>query len=112
MLSREIARGMKGVLYNRARPSANPNRREWPMSDKISRREFVVTSTAGLAAVTQAPAMITKTRVKPVIVASANGHQFRNGGPVTCVEKAFSMMTSGADVLEALIAGVNIVELD
>ena len=33
---------------------------------------------------------------------------------MTCVEKAFSMMTSGSDVdvLSALVAGVNIVELD
>ncbi|MDQ3804917.1 MAG: N(4)-(beta-N-acetylglucosaminyl)-L-asparaginase, partial [Acidobacteriota bacterium] len=30
----------------------------------------------------------------------------------TCVERAFRMMTSGADVLDACIAGVNIVELD
>jgi N4-(beta-N-acetylglucosaminyl)-L-asparaginase len=38
--------------------------------------------------------------------------KYKNGGTVTCVEKAFAMMTSGTDVLEALIAGVNIVELD
>jgi N4-(beta-N-acetylglucosaminyl)-L-asparaginase len=31
---------------------------------------------------------------------------------MTCVEKAFSMMTNGSDVLDALVAGVNIVELD
>jgi N4-(beta-N-acetylglucosaminyl)-L-asparaginase len=31
---------------------------------------------------------------------------------MTCVERAFSLMTHGTDVLEALIAGVNIVELD
>src|SRR5437762_11103322 len=32
---------------------------------------------------------------------------------MTCVQKAFTMMTQGgADVLDALIAGVNIVELD
>ena len=31
---------------------------------------------------------------------------------MTCVEKAFSEMMHGADVLDALIAGVNIVELD
>jgi N4-(beta-N-acetylglucosaminyl)-L-asparaginase len=80
--------------------------------DKISRREFVVTSTAGLAAVTQAPTMITRRGVKPVVISSANGHIYKNGGPVTCVEKAFSLMTSGTDVLEALVAGVNIVELD
>lgn len=50
--------------------------------------------------------------VKPVVIASANGNSFKNGGDVTCVEKAFTMMTQGSDVLDALIAGVNIVELD
>ena len=51
--------------------------------------------------------------VKPVVIASANGNKFKNGGDVTCVQKAFTMMTQGgADVLDALIAGVNIVELD
>jgi N4-(beta-N-acetylglucosaminyl)-L-asparaginase len=40
------------------------------------------------------------------------GYQRKNGGPMNCVEKAFSMITSGSDVLDALIAGVNIPELD
>jgi N4-(beta-N-acetylglucosaminyl)-L-asparaginase len=31
---------------------------------------------------------------------------------MTCVEKAFKMITEGADVLDAVIGGVNIVELD
>ena len=31
---------------------------------------------------------------------------------VTCVAKAFTMMTQGSDVLDALVAGVTIVELD
>jgi len=96
------------------------------MTERISRRDFVVTSTAGLAAAAaapalgqalsaasaQAPAVMTRKPVKPAIIASDNGHVFKNGGTVTCVEKAFSMMMSGADVLESLIAGVNIVELD
>src|SRR4029079_10707069 len=60
----------------------------------------------------QAPTVMTKKSVKPAVVSSANGNQYKNGGSVTCVEKAFTMMTSGTDVLEALIAGVNIVELD
>jgi N4-(beta-N-acetylglucosaminyl)-L-asparaginase len=47
-----------------------------------------------------------------VIISSANGHRHKNGGTQTCVEKAFAMMTQGSDVLDALIAGVNIVELD
>jgi N4-(beta-N-acetylglucosaminyl)-L-asparaginase len=95
------------------------------MTEKISRREFVVTTTAGVAAAaagdafaqgpgtkTEAPAIMKKTSVTPVVVASANGHKFKNGGTVTAVEQAFSMMTSGKDVLESLIAGVTIVELD
>src|SRR3954453_2032593 len=88
------------------------------MTDRISRRDFVVTSTAGLAAAAaapafgQAPAVMTKKNVKPVVIASANGNEYKNGGTMTGVEKAFSMMTSGTDVLESLIAGVNIVELD
>jgi N4-(beta-N-acetylglucosaminyl)-L-asparaginase len=64
------------------------------------------------AAERQAPTVMTPRTVKPVVVASANGHRFKNGGDVTCVEKAFGMITGGADVLDALIAGVNIVELD
>jgi len=50
--------------------------------------------------------------IRPVVIASANGHQYTNGGSRTCVETAFEMMLSGADVLDALIAGVKIVELD
>jgi N4-(beta-N-acetylglucosaminyl)-L-asparaginase len=46
------------------------------------------------------------------VISSDNGHQFKNGGSKTCVETAFAMITSGKDVLDALIAGVNIVELD
>jgi N4-(beta-N-acetylglucosaminyl)-L-asparaginase len=87
------------------------------MADKVTRREFVLTGTAGLAAaaapaLAQAPTMMTKSNVKPVVIASANGNKFKNGGQVTAVEKAFSMITQGSDVLDALIAGVNIVELD
>ena len=56
--------------------------------------------------------MITPGAVKPVVVSSSNGNRFKNGGAKTCVETAFGMITGGADVLDALIAGVNIVELD
>ncbi len=80
----------------------------------ITRREFIATTAAaGVAAkaFAQAPAVV-RSGVKPVVVSSANGHRFKNGGSVTCVEKAFSMITGGSDVLDALIAGVNIVELD
>jgi len=89
------------------------------MTRRIDRREFVVTgAAAGLAAalpgrlLAQAPTMMAPGSVRPVVVASANGHRFKNGGAATCVEKAFAMITQGSDVLDALIAGVNVVELD
>ena len=89
------------------------------MSKKINRREFIQTGTsAGFALAAsqltpgQAPTVITRGNVKPLIIASSNGHQYKNGGTQTSVEKAFSMMTSGSDVLDALIAGVNLNELD
>jgi N4-(beta-N-acetylglucosaminyl)-L-asparaginase len=90
------------------------------MSRRLNRREFVQASTAaGVAAAalprtlfSQAPTVITPKSVKPVVVASSNGNKFKNGGSQTVVEKAFSMITGGSDVLDALIAGVNIVELD
>ncbi len=84
----------------------------------MNRREFVLTSTAaGIAAAAQAspsaqaPAVV-RSSVKPLVISSANGHQYKNGGTKTCVETAFALMTQGKDVLDALIAGVNIVELD
>jgi len=89
------------------------------MGTRVSRREFMattaaagVTAAARPLAATGGPAVVTQSGSKPVIVASSNGHQFKNGGPRTCVETAFEMMMRGGDVLDALIAGVNIVELD
>jgi len=89
------------------------------MRTKRTRRQFFQdTAAVGFAAAAartshaHAPAVIIPPEVKPVVISSANGHLYRNGGKLTCVEKAYSMMTSGADVLDALIAGVNVVELD
>jgi N4-(beta-N-acetylglucosaminyl)-L-asparaginase len=89
------------------------------MGRKLNRREFVQTTSAAAAAAAvpktlfaQAPTVMTPKSVKPVVISSSNGNKFKNGGSQTCVEKAFSMITSGSDVLDALIAGVNIVELD
>lgn len=87
------------------------------MAPTLNRREFVASAAAGLVAGAplsasgRAPAVQSR-RVAPIVVASANGHRHANGGTETCVETAFRLMTSGADVLDALIAGVNIVELD
>jgi N4-(beta-N-acetylglucosaminyl)-L-asparaginase len=84
----------------------------------ISRRDFVKTSGAGLVAAGaspapgQAPTVVTPRSVKPVVIASANGHKYKNGGPRTAVEEAFARIVKGEDVLDALIAGVNLNELD
>jgi N4-(beta-N-acetylglucosaminyl)-L-asparaginase len=103
------------------------------MSDTLDRREFVIAgavAAAGLglpvparaepavpgqaaAARTSpgAPAVITRA-ARPVVVASSNGNRSRGSDGRTCVQTAYEMMVQGADVLDALIAGVNIVELD
>ena len=84
----------------------------------INRRDFVLSgAAASIAAAARAqtapgPAIVKPGSVRPVVIASANGHRYKNGGPQTCIERAFSLITQGRDVLDALIAGVNIVELD
>ena len=89
------------------------------MSDRISRREFVKAGTAASVAATvpaaafgQAPTVLVRKATPPVVISSANGHEYRNGGPRTCVEEAWQRIVKGEDVLDSLIAGVNIVELD
>ena len=89
------------------------------MSLRVNRRDFMKAGTiAGLAAAApstafgQGPTVGSRGPSRPVVVASGNGHQFKNGGDKTCVETAFERMSKGEDVLDALVAGVNIVELD
>lgn len=86
---------------------------------KVNRREFVKTgAAAGLVAAAPAtafaagPGSTMQGGSRPVVIASANGHRYKNGGNKTAVETAFERLTRGDDVLDALIAGVNIVELD
>jgi N4-(beta-N-acetylglucosaminyl)-L-asparaginase len=88
------------------------------VGNKLNRRAFVTSGVAAgvLAAArgetAQGPTVLVPKTVRPVVVASANGHKYRNGGPRTAVEEAFARMQAGEDVLDALVAGVNIVELD
>jgi N4-(beta-N-acetylglucosaminyl)-L-asparaginase len=89
------------------------------MADKINRRTFMTTTAAaGILAASRplsasgGPALIVQGPSRPVVISSGNGHRFRNGGPQTCVETAWERMMKGTDVLDSLIAGVNIVELD
>jgi N4-(beta-N-acetylglucosaminyl)-L-asparaginase len=89
------------------------------MSQKISRRQFVKAGTAATvaasvpeAAFAQGPSVLVRKATPPVVISSANGHEYKNGGPRSCVEEAWQRIAKGEDVLESLIAGVNIVELD
>src|SRR2546428_801011 len=85
----------------------------------MKRRDFMISGAAAGVAVassraakSKVPTMLIPAAVKPLVISSANGNKFKNGGNVTCVQKAFSMITRGDDVLDAVIAGVNIVEED
>src|SRR5215471_16480287 len=88
------------------------------MAKGFTRRDFAKTTAAAGAAVAATRRARAETRppaaspVKPIVISSANGNKFKNGGPRTCVAEAFARLTQGADLLDALIAGVNIVELD
>ena len=88
----------------------------------VSRREFVRTSTVAVAAGApltalaatgaRAPEVLARRAVKPVVISDYSGWEFRNGGSENAVQRAFRLVTEGKDVLDALIAGVNIPELD
>jgi len=83
-------------------------------SDAMNRRDFVrVAAGAGCAATLPiaAPA-VRRSAVRPLVIADASGIDFKNGGPECAVERAYRLITEGKDVLDALIAGVNIPELD
>jgi N4-(beta-N-acetylglucosaminyl)-L-asparaginase len=89
------------------------------MGQTMTRRNFVLSGTAAgvIAANTElavgaAPQVVAGRTIKPVVISAANGNRHKNGGDKTCVEKAFQMITQGADVLDAVIAGVNLNELD
>ncbi len=88
----------------------------------ITRREFVKSTTASVAAAAvaesaaAAPArsaeILVQRSVKPVVISDYSGYEFTNSGPENAVSRAFRLITEGKDVLDALIAGVNIPELD
>src|SRR5947209_5991215 len=106
--------------YNPQASTPTPGRPA--MIEKLNRRDFIrAGAAAGITAAVpqalrgqdgQAPAVIPSKSARPVVISSANGNVFKNGGDVTCVQKAFTMITQGSDVLDALVAGVNILELD
>src|ERR1017187_7080061 len=70
----------------------------------LSRRAVML----GVAALPMAQKAVAQTRPGNVVVSSANAF---NGG-INCCAKAMELIKGGGDTLDAVIAGVNIVELD
>src|SRR6185436_20679355 len=100
------------TVRRRSRPTrSSTDGRRIDAMKKLNRRDFVrATTAAGVAAAAmpktlfgQAPTVITPKSVKPVVVASGNGNTSKDADNVTCVAKAFGMMTKGSDVLDALV---------
>jgi len=86
-----------------------------------NRRDFIKTSSASLAfgaaalnngLAREAPTVLVRRAVRPVVISDYSGFEFKNGGTENAVQRAFRLITKGDDVLDALIAGVNIPELD
>jgi len=90
-------------------------------SQPIDRRHFLRDASVSLAAgailptgeLARFPAPAVQAgRVRPVVISDFSGFNYRNGGADNAVERAFKRITEGKDVLDALIEGVNIPELD
>lgn len=79
----------------------------------VSRRDFLATGATAAAGVAFGAPLLAESRAtsssaislaRPVVIASDNG--------IRGVKKAYDMIVEGADTLDAIIAGVNIQELD
>jgi N4-(beta-N-acetylglucosaminyl)-L-asparaginase len=82
------------------------------MASRVNRREFVKSGLAATMVAPVAPTMIVPAEVKPVVVSDISSIRFKNGGPMSSVEKAFDMITKGERVIDAVVAGVQIPEND
>ena len=88
----------------------------------MDRRDFVRTTATGVVAAATPAALaaelpartpvIRTPRARPVLVADVSSIRYKNGGPESAIERAFRGITEGEDVLDAIVAGVNIPELD
>lgn len=94
---------------------------------EMRRRDFIKRTAAGLSA----PILVTDVRAeaqaqaekqaalgqaRPIVIASANGATVPKRGVeprgISCLERAMQILKSGGDTLDAVVAGVNIVEDD
>jgi N4-(beta-N-acetylglucosaminyl)-L-asparaginase len=92
----------------------------------VSRRDFLgagAAAAAGLAlpkvagalpviTVSHRPELIPKAFAgRPVVISASNGFRSKENG-VSGIQKAYNMIAGGADPLDAIVAGVQVVELD
>jgi N4-(beta-N-acetylglucosaminyl)-L-asparaginase len=93
----------------------------------IKRRDFIKHTAAGVAtpilvrdlsaqAVTQDQKLTPLGQARPIVISSSNGATVPKRGVepagISCVERAMRILKSGGDTLDAIVAGVNIVEDD
>jgi N4-(beta-N-acetylglucosaminyl)-L-asparaginase len=96
-------------------------------NDNLKRRDFIKrTAVAGLsapllagenfAASPQQNQLSALGQARPIVIASANGANVPKRGVeprgISCVERAMQILRSGGDTLDAIVAGVNLVEDD
>jgi N4-(beta-N-acetylglucosaminyl)-L-asparaginase len=95
--------------------------------ENLKRRDFIKrTAAAGLSAPFLAGESLAETsqqrqlsalgQARPVVISSANGANVPKNGAeprgISCLERAMQILKSGGDTLDAVVAGVNIVEND
>jgi N4-(beta-N-acetylglucosaminyl)-L-asparaginase len=95
----------------------------------MERRDFVKATAAGLAGAAVpaslegaassgaasrplAPEILIRRLTKPILVSDVSSIRYKNGGPESAIERAFRGIVAGEDMLDAMVAGVNIPELD
>ena len=94
----------------------------------MHRRDFVKTTVQGIAVATtpmvvsaqpaaldnekHSPPSVHTRRARPLCIADVSSIRFTNGGSESAITRAFRGISSGEDVLDAIVAGVNIPELD
>lgn len=95
----------------------------------MDRRDFVRTTAVGVAAAATPTGLSAATeqipestlegapgvhlrRSRPLCVADVSSIRYTNGGSESGIERAYRGITAGEDVLDAIVAGVNIPELD
>jgi N4-(beta-N-acetylglucosaminyl)-L-asparaginase len=95
-------------------------------NEDLKRRDFIKRTAAGLSAPILARDVFAETQqaekpaalgqARPIVIASANGATVPKRGVeprgISCVERAMQMLKSGGDTLDAVVAGVNLVEDD